>query len=297
MQIAFLGFGLIAGSAARALRATTDQAWRGARLVAWSPSGAGPERAVRDGVIDAAASDVAAAVEGADLVVLGAPPLDVLRLIDELGGPARGALADGAVVTDLASTKAAIVAAADRGPLRFIGGHPMAGREQAGYEASDPGLFSGRPWVIVPGRGAAEPDAQLVESLATACGAVPMRMSAAAHDAATAGISHLPLLAAVALVEAVVGGAGRADESWADARPLAAGGWRDMTRLARGDVAMGAGILATNAEHVATRLRALLAALDDWLAALERPGGPDPEALAARLRAARDLLDHAGPTP
>jgi prephenate dehydrogenase len=295
VQIAFLGFGLIAGSTARALRTSTNRAWQGARLVAWSPSGAGPERAVRDGVVDAAAGHVPAAVEGADLVVLGAPPLDVLGLIEELGGPSRGALPDAAVVTDLASTKAEIVAAAERHALRFVGGHPMAGREQSGYDASEARLFMGRPWVIVPGTRASEADVELVAALATACGAEPVRMSAAAHDAATAGISHLPLLAAAALVEAVVGAAGGEDSGWAEARPLAASGWRDTTRLARGDVAMGAGILATNAGPVAARLRSLRAVLDEWLAELERPGGPDPERLAARLRAARDLLDRDTP--
>jgi prephenate dehydrogenase len=294
VQIAFLGFGLIAGSTARALRTAADGRWRNARLAAWSPSGSGPLRALREGVIDIVGADPPSALDGADLVVLGAPPLEVLSLIDLLSGSLREVLPDGAVVTDVASTKVAIVERADAGGLRFVGGHPMAGREQAGYEASDGGLFAGRPWVIVPGRTAAASDVELVESLALACGAHPVRMSAEAHDDATAGISHLPLVAAVALVEAVVGTADRTDPGWAAARPLAAGGWRDMTRLARGDVTMGAGILATNARSIAERLRALRAVVDEWLAELERSGGPDPERLAGRLRAARDRLDSDG---
>ena len=110
-------------------------------------------------------------------------------------------------------------------------------------------------------------------------------MTAAAHDAAVAGISHLPLVLAAALVEAVAGE--RADGPATTGRPraaLAAGGWRDMTRLARGDVAMGAGIAATNAPALAARIRDLSAVLETWLAELERPDGPDERAIADRLR-------------
>jgi prephenate dehydrogenase len=297
VRIAFLGFGLIAGSAARALRASPDPSWRTAQLVAWSPTGRGPARAVQEGTLDATAANLRSALERADLVVLAAPPLEVLGLLDELAGPMKGALPASAVVTDVASTKSAIVDRAGRAGLRFVGGHPMAGREQAGYEASEAGLFAGRPWVIVPPRGARAKDVELVESLATACGARPIRMTAETHDAATAAISHLPLLVAVALVEAVAGRDGREEPGWDEASTLAAGGWRDMTRLARGDVDMGAGILASNAGPVADRVRALRDALDEWLATLERPAGPDPDRIAARLRAARDRLDAAEPGP
>ena len=85
VRIAFLGFGLISGSVARALRASPESA--GWPLVAWSPSGAGPASAVADGVIDRAASDVPAAIEGADLVVLGGPATACLELLDGLAGP------------------------------------------------------------------------------------------------------------------------------------------------------------------------------------------------------------------
>ena len=112
-------------------------------------------------------------------------------------------------------------------------------------------------------------------TLARACHARPVAMDAAEHDAAVAAISHLPLVLAAALVEAVSGPAGAPRADWPQAADLAAGGWRDMTRLARGDAAMGAGILATNGPAVAARLRDLRAVIDDWLAALERPGGPD----------------------
>ena len=160
----------------------------------------------------------------------------------------------------------------------------MAGRESAGYAAATADLFAGRPWVLVPGGAASDAEVTVVTSLARACGARPVVMTAEAHDAAVAGISHLPLVVAVALVEAVAGpGDGPARADWPAAARLAAGGWRDMTRVARGDPQMGAAIVATNAPAIAARLRDLRAVLDDWLAVLERPGGPDE---AARHRAA-----------
>jgi prephenate dehydrogenase len=289
VRIAFLGFGLISGSVARALRASPDA--KGWELAAWSPSGTGPATALADGVIDRAAADVPAGITGADLVILGGPATACLDLLDGLAGPWSGALAPDAVVTDVASTKAALVARADAIGTRYVGGHPMAGLDTAGYAASTATLFADRPWVIVPGARAGQRDIDAVATLARLCRARPLLMEAAEHDAAVAAISHLPLVLAAALVEAVSGPAGASRPDWPEAADLAAGGWRDTTRLARGDVAMGAGILATNGPAVATRLRDLRAAIDDWLAELERPGGPDEAALAERLAAARTRLE------
>lgn len=293
MRIAFLGLGLIGGSVACALRESRDPAFSTASIVAWSPTGRGPREALDAGIASAAPS-VSAALEGADLVVLAAPPLAILGLIDELAGASRVHLSSDAVVTDVGSTKGVIVARAAGARLRFVGGHPMAGREATGYAASDPALFLDRPWVVVAD-GAGDDDVHLIERLAEACGARPVRMTASAHDLATAAVSHLPMLTAAALVEAVAGPGGDPGRArWEAAAGLAASGWSDMTRLARGDVAMGAGIAATNAAALAPAVRALRDALDGWLVELERDGGPDPDRLAGRFRAARDRLETQG---
>jgi len=293
MLVAFLGFGLIGGSIARALRGTGG--WREARLVAWTPSGTGPDRAVADGVLDAVAHSAVGAIDGADLIVLAAPPLDCLRLLDGLGGEWHSAVAPGAIITDVASTKVAILARAAAHRLPFVGGHPMAGRETSGYAAATADLFVDRPWVVVRGEHATDRDVLAVEALAVACDARPIGMDAATHDAAVAGTSHLPLILAAALVEAVVGAGGDPGRSVRPFVPaLAAGGWRDMTRLARGDVAMGTGIVVTNGPALASRIRDVRAVLDRWLIELERPGGPDEVAVADRLRAAHDGLERLG---
>jgi prephenate dehydrogenase len=288
MRVGLVGFGLIGGSIARALVASgTD--WS---VAAWSPTGIGPRAALADGTIDAAPATIEDTIAGADLVVLAAPPLACLELLSRLIGPLRDGLASDAVVTDVASTKGLLVDRASAAGLRFVGGHPMAGLETSGWEASTPDLFAGRPWVIVQADPADGPARERVEGLARACRAEPLLMTAAEHDAAVAAISHLPLVVAAALVEAVAASAdGTTRDDWAAAAALAAGGWKSATRLARGDVEMGAGILATNAPAIAARLHDLRTVLDAWLAELERPDGPEAAALAARLTAARQRLE------
>jgi prephenate dehydrogenase len=268
VRIAIIGFGLIGGSIARALRRPE-----------------GPRAALAAGIVDSAPADLAATVAGADLVVIGAPPMASIDLLGELAGPLRTRLAATVVVTDVASTKRVIVETADRLELRFVGGHPMAGRETSGYDASVADLFVDRPWAICPGGSAGTADVALVERLARSCGARPVRLDPAIHDAAAAAISHVPLIMASALVEALAEG-----PAWPVASVLAASGWRDMTRLARGDPDMGGGIAVTNAAEIAAGLRRVRKVLDEWVATLD---APDPElaAIVERLAEARRRLE------
>src|SRR5262245_48912969 len=285
MRIALLGLGLVGGSIVRAL----DEAGVGWPLVAWTPAGEGPRLAAEAGLIERAAGSIEDAVDGADLVILAAPAPDVIALVGALGGPLRGALATDAVVTDVASTKRAIGDAAGRAGLRFVGGHPMAGIEASGFAAARGDLFRDRPWVVVPtGDEVAE---ARVEQLATACGARVVRLDAAEHDRAVAAVSHLPLLLSAALVEAMAWPPGGPRDDWPLAASLRAGGWAGMTRLARGDPRMGAGILATNAGEVAARARDLRAVLDAWIELLEADGGADAAEIERRLRVAREAVD------
>jgi prephenate dehydrogenase len=289
MRIAFLGLGLIGGSVARALRAAPGYA--GATLAAWTPSGEGPRRALAAGVLDEAPPDPAGAVRQADLVILAGPPLACIDLVRRLGagGDLHAELLAGATVTDVASTKRALATAAIEAGIPFVGGHPMAGRETSGFDAADAALFRDRPWVITPGVNGG--DAAVVRALALACGARPVELPPPLHDRLVASISHVPLLTSVALVEAVAGSGAVPARDWPDARALAATGWRDTTRLARGDATMGAEILASNTEAVAAVLREYRDRIDDWLRLLAAPGGPDVELLRARLADAKARLD------
>jgi prephenate dehydrogenase len=278
MRVAIIGLGQIGGSVGRALIASGDP-WR---VAGWTRSVDAQRAAAADGV--RVASSIGEACGDADLVVLAAPPLVCLDLLDALAGPIRGSLAAGAVITDVASTKVALAERAAAKGLRFVGGHPMAGREGSGYPASDAGLFVDRPWVVTPPEPPDTAAEERVVELAVACGANVVRLDPATHDAAVAAISHLPLVLAAALVEAMATG-----PDWPLERRLAAGGWAGMTRLARGDIEMGTGILATNGPAVATRLRALRDVLDGWLADLEA-SPPDVERLRDRLTSVQRLL-------
>ncbi|HYN48962.1 MAG TPA: prephenate dehydrogenase/arogenate dehydrogenase family protein [Candidatus Nanopelagicales bacterium] len=288
MRLALLGLGLIGGSVARAAHAA------GWQVVAWTPSGAAPRIARAEGAIDVAAGTLREAVDGADLVVLAAPPLACGELLGVLAGIRRDALRRDVVISDVASTKALLVQQAAALGLRFVGGHPMAGRDESGFAAGSADLFRDRPWVVVPPAATDEEAVARVEELARACGARPVRMTAAEHDAAVAAISHLPLVVAAALVEAVAGGPGDPVPSgWPAAAALAAGGWAGATRLARGDPEMGAGIAATNAGPLAAGVRAVRERLGEWLLLLEAgadDGSPDEAALRERFAAARDRL-------
>jgi prephenate dehydrogenase len=278
VQVAFLGLGQIGGSVARALAPTTA-------IRAWTPSGAGPAASIVHGI--EAARSAAAAIRDADVIVLAAPPLACLELLDELAGPLASALRPGAVITDVASTKAAIVSRARHHGLRYVGGHPMAGREAAGYASADPAILRERPWVLVHAEPADPAADERIAAIVTACGSRPVWMDAGAHDTAVAAISHAPLVLSAALVEAVAGA-----DDWADTILLAAGGWASMTRLAGGDPTMGAGILATNGPATATRLRAVRDALDQWIGLIEDADGTpgDTAVVEARLAAARSRI-------
>jgi prephenate dehydrogenase len=284
LRLAILGVGLIGGSIIRAIR---ERPAGIESISAWSPSGRGAARALADGLIDRAGTSLRDASEGADLIVLAADPLACLDLLDTLA--AAPFTSEPPTITDVASTKTLVVERANQLRLGFVGGHPMAGLEVTGYEHSRADLFTGRPWVLSPGKHARPVDLERVEALVAACGAERHWLGAREHDRAVAAISHLPLALAAALVASV-----SEAQDWPIARTLAAGGWQSATRLARGDVTMGAGIAATNAPELARRLRSIRTQLDDWLADLEEtPDDPaaTAERIEVRLAAARRDLE------
>jgi prephenate dehydrogenase len=288
-RICFLGLGLIGGSVALALR---EAGYRG-HLVAWTPNGRGPAEALRRGAIDEATTDAASAIDGAGLVVFAGPVPAILNGLGSLAGRDRQHLASDATVTDVGSSKGLIVERAGASQLPFVGGHPMAGRETSGLEAATADLFIDRPWAIVPADSARPVDIDRVDALAAATGARSVRIDADAHDRAVAAISHLPLVLSAALVEAVTGSTAAGAGDWPAARRLAAGGWRDMTRLAKGDPEMGAGMLSTNTDALLAQLRELRRVLDNWIDGLDpqqRRGG-DAAWIEAQLDAARRALE------
>ena len=208
------------------------------------------------------------------LVVVATPPdvaADVvLRSLDAHPG---------AVVTDVASVKdrvrAEVLAHAGEHARRYVGSHPMAGRERSGAAAADSDLFVGRPWVIVAD--GAGPDAELaVRNLAVDVGATPIRMGATEHDAAVAAVSHLPQLMSSLL-------AARLETLPESALALAGQGLRDTTRIAASDPRLWAAILVGNAGPVCELLRQVRGDLDTLIRGVEQVAlDPDGEQYAAR---------------
>ncbi len=249
-----VGTGLIGGSIALGLRR------RG-----WHVSGldADDERlreALASGTIDAAGDDPAA-----EVVFVAVPAASVAGVVGRLlAEPGRR---PDVVVTDVGGVKTAIVEEADN--PRFIGGHPMAGSEQVGLHGADPDLFEGAVWVLTP---TAVTDLQAFERLrgvVLSLGADVLVLSAADHDRLVAVVSHVPHLVAATLMNAAATGA---EQDGALLR-LAAGGFRDMTRVAAGHPGIWPDICAENALPIVEALDALvtdLQAMRDRVATRDR---------------------------
>jgi len=216
-----------------------------------------------------------------DLVVVATPPDVTARVV-----AAELAAHPTAAVTDVASVKAGVLdalTAAGADLPRYVGGHPMAGRERSGAVAARGDLFIGRPWVLSPAAATTPGAVDAARRLALALGAAPVVMPAAEHDEAVALVSHVPQLAA-SLVAA------RLRQAPESAVALAGQGLRDVTRIAGSDPALWAQILAANAGPVAAVLHELRADLDALLAALEALA-QGPPATGARAVVARAVAD------
>lgn len=195
------------------------------------------------------------------LVIVAAPP-------DVAGPLVIEALRDhpDAIVTDVASVKGIIaqeVAAAGADLARYVGSHPMAGREKSGPTAAMADLFAGRPWVLCPSETTDNEALVLVRNLAVDLGATPLVMAAEEHDRAVALISHVPQVVSSVMAAQLAG----APEH---ALGLAGQGLRDVTRIAAGDPGLWTQILAGNAGAVADVLKAVSRDLEPVIAALER---------------------------
>lgn len=253
MRAAILGTGLIGTSIALGLRQRVEDL----HLVGYDRDRGAAEAALRRGAFHEIARDLASAVKGADLVILAVPVLAIQKLLGEL----EGLLEPDTVITDTGSSKTEIVrtAAAVLGShAGFVAGHPMAGKTEFGPNAADPDLFEGARWVVVPSINSSERAIQMVTNLAETLGAKPMVMDGAEHDAYVAAVSHLPMMAATALFSM-----GRASEAWPELSVLAAGGFKDMTRLAGTDPAMAYDLVVTNRENIAHWIDRYVVALQE----------------------------------
>ncbi|MFP4249030.1 MAG: prephenate dehydrogenase [Armatimonadota bacterium] len=265
-RVTVIGIGLIGGSFALAGR----EAGVLGEVIGVARSERTLLEAIHVGAADRTTPDAVEAVRDADLVYLATPVATIPGIMKRIAP----ALKSGCVVTDAGSTKRVIMAAAEELPddITFVGGHPMAGSEQAGVWEARSYLFHGRTYLLVPPPGA-EAALTTLRELVFAIGARPVVVSAEQHDALVARTSHLPHLVASALANALCEVSGERD--------FIGNGLRDTTRIAEGPVDVWREILLANADEV-------LEALDDFIGEAER----FREALAAGDEdAVANLLD------
>lgn len=244
-RLCVIGVGLIGGSLARALR----DAGHVREIVGASRNPVHLQRAVELGVIDRFDTDLASAVQGADMIFVSVP----LGAMGAVFQSIRNSLADGAVVTDGGSVKASVVADINEAigeiPSWFVPGHPIAGTEQSGVDASFSELYKDRRVILTP---LAETDATAVSRVRAmweAVGATVSEMDVTHHDEVLAATSHLPHVLAYTLVESLA----RMSEQ-REIFEYAAGGFRDFTRIASSDPVMWRDICLANGEAVLNML-------------------------------------------
>jgi len=281
-RLCVIGVGLIGGSLARALRAAkfVDE------IVGASRSSDHLRQAVKLGVIDRYDTDLAQAVKDADMVFVSVP----LGAMGAVFTSIKDALGIDAVVTDAGSAKASVVqavqAATGEIPAWFVPGHPIAGIEQSGVEASFPDLYKGRRVILTPTEETSAAATQKVRAMWEAAGAVVNEMDVSHHDEVLAATSHLPHMLAFALVESLA----RMSEQ-REIFEYAAGGFRDFTRIASSDPVMWRDICIANRDALLATLKTFRGDLDDLAAAIQDREEDKILAIFQDAKAARDAFN------
>lgn len=252
-KLAVLGLGLIGGSLGLALQ----QAGVAKHISGYDSNHSSTYQAWKIGAITEICDKAENAVEEADMVILATPILAMRELLEHIAPR----LKRGVLVTDTASTKVQILKWATSSlpaHVKLVGGHPMAGRELSGIQAAEAGLFEGCTYCLIPARHTSTEGVEQLSEIVMKLGAHPLILDADRHDRLVAGISHLPFLLSSALVQCL-----SKKENWGELTNLAAGGFRDMSRLAAGSPTMYRDICVTNKEEILIWLDALASELDN----------------------------------
>jgi prephenate dehydrogenase len=271
-RIAIIGLGVIGGSLGLSLKSLGKY-----RLVGIDRDEQTLRVALETGAIDEGTTDCCLGVAGAGIVFLAVPVASIM----EIAARIRDSAPADAVVTDVGSTKGQVVETLEGlYPDRFVGGHPMTGSEHAGISGADQYLFENAIYVLTPTEHTSPRALSAVEQLVREIGASPICLTPREHDLIVAAVSHQPYLLAVALMNLTAS----LEPDHPAAMLLAAGGFRDLTRVASGDPSMWMDIFASNREFILQTSRQLRLLLSEMESCLE---DGDTAALTDRLARAR----------
>ncbi len=254
MQIGFIGLGLIGGSIAKAVRRVHPDA----KLIAYNRTQEVLNQAIRDGVIDEAAWDITAAFGSCDYIFLCVPVVTMRSFLKQL----KGIIGPDTILTDVGSTKGDIHRAVSELGLDacFIGGHPMAGSEKTGYKYASDRLIENAWYILTPGGEVPIDKVSAFSEFVRSLGALPLLLTYEEHDYITAAVSHVPHVVSASLVNMVHDLDGREEYM----RTIAAGGFKDITRISSSSPQMWEEICLANADKICTVLESFTRKLTDF---------------------------------
>lgn len=276
--IGFIGLGLIGGSIAKALKAKHPDA----AFIAYNRSKASLIEAMSDGTINQAMDTIGPGFSECDIIFLCAPVSVNIRCLKEL----KTIIKPECILTDVGSVKTTIHEAVTKLGMNshFIGGHPMAGSEKYGYSNSKIHLLENAYYILTPGEGTTDVMMNTMVQLVTDINAIPVKLDYREHDRITAAISHLPHIIAYTLVNLVK----ESDNPDGLMRMLAAGGFKDITRIASSSPEMWQQICTENKDQIINMLNLYVTRMNDMGDAIKNDNLP---ALLSSFTSAKEYRD------
>ena len=266
-KIGFIGFGLIGGSIARALKKINKNYYLFAFDYHKNHPSTDLEAALTDDVLDSVTNSLEESFPECDLLFLCAPVVSNIEYLKQL----KPILKPSCILTDVGSVKGSIHTAVEQLGLtaQFIGGHPMTGSEKTGYLNSYALLLENAYYILTPTKDVPDGMVQTLQGLVEKMGSIPILLEATEHDEITAAISHVPHIIAAQLVNLVR----ESDDETEKMRALAAGGFKDITRIASSSPIMWQNICLSNAEDIKCLLDRYIKSLQTASEALIRGDG------------------------
>jgi prephenate dehydrogenase len=277
LKVTIVGLGLIGGSLGMAIKKH-----KLARVIGLTSDDAKAALAVKLGAVDYASTNLRGLMQDADIIFICSPIQQIIPQLRKIMPYVK----HGAIITDVGSSKEMIVKEAEkiaRKHVSFVGGHPMAGKEKTGLEHAESGLFAGNNYILTKTAKTNMKALNLLKSLISKLGAKVQILAPNEHDKIVAGISHMPVAVASALVDLVM------NEGRAMAK-FAASGFRDTTRIASGDPDLGVGMFVTNKKAVLASLNSFKRSLSNIEKLIKRGDASEIRSALHEIKAFRDSM-------